>query len=195
MRRNRAGVEMNDPMSVDLLAREYDQLKQEQQARISHRDNLLYATLAVYGAAGLTALSGRPLAWLAAPLAAVVLGWTYVANDAKVSAIGAYIRTELGPHLTDLSGSAQPVFGWETWHRAADPHRRVRKVMWFGVDLTTYAAVPLGALTAYWSTGPYAAPLVAVSIAEAAAVLVLAGQINANADLIPPAAWRRRHQL
>lgn len=163
-------------VQVDLL--EYQQLKAEQLDRISRRDNLLYATLAAYGAAGWAALTGHVVAWLAAPVAAVVLGWTYLANDVMVTAIGRYVRTGLGPRLAEFA--SQEVFGWEHEH-PADRRRRSRKTLQLAVDLLAYVATPLGALVAYWSTGPRFVPLAAVSVLEAAAVVVLAAQISTYA--------------
>lgn len=166
---------------VDLL--EYQQLKAEQLDRISRRDNLLYATLAAYGAAGWAAMTGHAVAWLATPLVAVVLGWTYLANDAMVTAIGCYVRTGLGPRLAE--SARQEVFGWEHDH-PADRRRRSRKALQLVVDLIAFVAVPLGALVAYWSTGPRFIPFIVVSALEAGGVLVLAAQIYAYA-------FRERH--
>lgn len=161
---------------VNLL--EYQQLKAEQIDRISRRDNLLYATLAAYGAAGWAALTGHVVAWLAMPVAAVVLGWTYLANDVMVTAIGHYVRTGLGPRLAQVAH--QEVFGWEHDH-PTDHRRRSRKTLQLTVDLIAFTIAPLGALVAYWATGPREVPLIAVSVLEAGAVLVLAAQIYAYA--------------
>ncbi|GLY82050.1 hypothetical protein [Actinoallomurus iriomotensis] len=169
---------------IDLYTHEYDRLKDEQRARISHRDNLLYVTLAVYGASMASALAGKAPALLAVPLAAIILGWNYLANDTKVSDIGRYIRTELGPSLTSLTGGSYPVFGWENWHQTNDPRRSTRKTLWLVIDSTAYAVIPLGALLAFWVIGSPNALLIPASIIEAIAVLIFAAQIFTSANLV-----------
>jgi len=116
---------------------------------------------------------------LVLPPVCVILGWTYLVNDHKVTAIGQYIRRHLAPALSALAG--QPAFGWEVNHR--DDARRRRKHLQLGVDLATFCLPGLAALTAYWTRGPWTIPLLAVSVVEAVAALVLACQIVAYADL------------
>lgn len=169
----------------EFLALEYDKLKAEQIHRIGVRDNLLYATLAAYGATGYAAVNGKPVAVLALPIAAVVLGWTYLANDAKVSAIGTYIRDDLDPRLTGLAGGQSPMFGWETAHRS-DTRYRARKRQWLTVDLLTYCAIPLGALLSYWMVGPYSAALIALSVVECVAVAAVGCQVVRHTEFTLP---------
>src|SRR5688500_3373987 len=93
-----------------MLLLEYERIKEEQKSRIAFRDNLLYATLATMAAVIAAVLQdgGRPTLLLLLPPVSLVLGWTYLVNDEKVSAIGQYIRTDLAPRLSAVApdGSA-----------------------------------------------------------------------------------------
>lgn len=159
-----------------LLLAEYDRIKEEQKARIGFRDNLLYVTLASVTGVIAVSLQGRSAdLLLALPLVCIVLGWTYLVNDEKISAIGRYIRSELGPRLTALSAADAPIFGWEVYHRS-DRLRVPRKLMQALVDMTAYIAVPVIGLAAFWlhnSAGPL---LILVSVVEAAALVGMAVQ-------------------
>ncbi|WP_346777045.1 hypothetical protein [Streptomyces sp. HNM0575] len=88
-----------------LLMLEYERVKGEQQARIGFRDNLLYATLASMAAVVTAVLQrdGQAALLLLLPPVSVLLGWTYLVNDEKISAIGRYVREELSPRLADLT--------------------------------------------------------------------------------------------
>jgi hypothetical protein len=162
-----------------LLLAEYQSIKDEQRARIGFRDNLLYVTLTVVAAViAATAQAGRPSMLLALPPVCVVLGWTYLVNDEKISAIGRYVREELGPRLSQLAsgGSDFVAFGWEAAHRG-DARRGSRKAIQVVVDLTAFCAVPLAALVVFWVAGEGDGLLVALSVLEAVVVAGLAVQI------------------
>ena len=95
-----------------LLLAEYQAIKDEQKARIGFRDNLLYVTLAVVAAVIAAAGQAKQTAMLLAlPPVCVVLGWTYLVNDDKISAIGKYVRGDLGPRLAELAGGQQRGIG------------------------------------------------------------------------------------
>ncbi|WP_105970807.1 hypothetical protein [Streptomyces geranii] len=162
-----------------LLLAEYTVLKDEQKTRIGFRDNLLYVTLTVVAAVIAAAVqAGRPAMLLALPPVCVVLGWTYLVNDEKISAIGAYVRGELGPRLAQLAGT-QTSFGWEVAHRS-DARRRSRKAVQLAVDLLAFCLVPLAGLTVYWGAGDTGgAGLLVFSVVEALAVAGLAAQMVA----------------
>lgn len=172
-----------------LLLVEYQSVKDEQKARIGFRDNLLYVTLAVVAAvAAAAAQAGRTSMLLALPPVCVVLGWTYLVNDEKISAIGAYVRGDLGPRLAELAQvERSAVFGWEVAHRG-DARRASRKGIQCVVDLLAFCAVPLAGLVVYWSGGQVSPGLLAVSVAEALAVAGLAVQVVVYAGV--PAAGR-----
>jgi hypothetical protein len=193
-----------------LLMLEYERVKGEQQARIGFRDNLLYASLASM-AAVITAVlqrNGQTALLLLLPPVSVLLGWTYLVNDEKISAIGRYVREELSPRLAaladsrererdrerererardreqdgDPAGARTEVFGWETAHRG-DGRRWSRKCLQLAVDLITFCVAPVAAVVVYWTEGPGSVPLIAVSGVELAAIAVLAVQIVLYADL------------
>ncbi|MEU1321835.1 hypothetical protein [Streptomyces microflavus] len=175
----------NDPnISMEqLLVLEYEHIKDEQKSRIGFRDNLLYATLA--SMAGVVALSIDPetrAALLLLPPVSLLLGWTYLINDEKISAIGRYIREQIGPRLAVLQSDREKVFGWESAHRS-DPRRTVRKQIQLGVDLIAFCGAPLAALVVYWVGTPGGPLLITVSVLEALCTAALAWQIVMYADL------------
>ncbi|MFD3504699.1 hypothetical protein ACFWWT_22965 [Streptomyces sp. NPDC058676] len=162
-----------------LLLAEYQSVKDEQKARIGFRDNLLYVTLAVVAAVIAAAAQAEQASMLLAlPPVCVVLGWTYLVNDEKISAIGAYVREHLGPRIAALAEPAGgfEAFGWETAHRG-DTRRKSRKAVQLVIDLTAFCAVPLAALVVFWVDGDGGGLLVVLSGLEALAVTGLASQI------------------
>jgi hypothetical protein len=181
------------PKTADLLALvtlEYQQLKDEQRTRITARDGLIYATLAsVAGVLAAGVKTGSPLLLLVLPPAVLLLGWTYLANDRKVTEIGAYIRTDLATRARVLLPGADP-FGWETHHRihTTGSGRRGLKVGQLAVDLIAFClpaiAAPLVLVLGPWPTPAWA---IATALAEVAAAAVLADQIACAADLACPA--------
>ncbi|MHC3475463.1 hypothetical protein ACYF6T_43315 [Streptomyces sp. 7R007] len=161
-----------------LLLAEYQSVKDEQKARIGFRDNLLYVTLTVVAAVIAAAAQAKQASMLLAlPPVCVVLGWTYLVNDEKISAIGRYVRDELAPRLAHLAdgGREVEVFGWETAHRG-DARRSSRKAIQLAVDLTAFCAVPLAALVVFWSGGGNGG-LITLSVVEALAVAGLGVQV------------------
>ncbi|MFE8951911.1 hypothetical protein ACH4KU_11630 [Streptomyces althioticus] len=163
-----------------LLLAEYQSVKDEQKARIGFRDNLLYVTLAVVAAViAAAAQAKQPSMLLALPPVCVVLGWTYVVNDEKITAIGLYVRDSLGPRLAALAAgeSGFTTFGWEASH-GRDTRRRSRKAVQLAVDLTAFCAVPLAALVVFWAQDDgHGRLMVALSVLEALAVAGLASQV------------------
>lgn len=162
-----------------LLLAEYQSVKDEQKARIGFRDNLLYVTLAVVAAViAAAAQAKQPSMLLALPPVCVVLGWTYLVNDEKISAIGYYVRDDLGPKLAELAAPAGGfvTFGWEAYHRS-DTRRRSRKAIQTVVDLTAFCGVPLAALVVFWAGGDTGGLLITLSVLEALAVAGLGVQV------------------
>ncbi|GAA3507088.1 hypothetical protein [Streptomyces showdoensis] len=177
------------PAWLNLLVTEYQVIKEEQKVRIGFRDNLLYVTLAAVTAVIVAAAQAKaPLLLLALPPVCVILGWTYLVNDEKISAIGRYVRTDLGPRLvTALDAEAangtartartgRELFGWETAHRA-DARRGSRKLIQCLVDLSTFCLVPLAGLVLFWLGDDRGSAMLAASVAEALAIGVLGWQI------------------
>ncbi|GLY97642.1 hypothetical protein [Actinoplanes sp. NBRC 103695] len=174
-----------DSATLDVLRDELKTLKDEQRDRIRARDNMIYSlVLAIAAVVGGTRLAG-PAALLLLPPVALVLGWTYLTNDQKVSAIGRYLRTDLAIRIGALVGT--DVLRWETAHRN-DRRRRQRKGIQLAVDLTVFVLPAAAALIGYWVNGPSHALLLLVSILEATAVLISAWQLVAYADLTPASA-------
>ncbi|MEU5692013.1 hypothetical protein [Actinosynnema sp. NPDC020468] len=167
-----------------LLTLEYERLKEEQKTRIGFRDNLVYATLASMAAVIAATLSARGQANLALllPPVALLLGWTYLVNDEKISAAGRYIRTELAPRLAADLPPGTPVFGWESFHRG-DRRRRTRKVLQLAVDLGMFCVAPAAALVVFWASSPRSAAYLTISVVEGLAVLGLAVHLVLYADL------------
>jgi hypothetical protein len=170
---------------IDILLEGYKAAKSEQQARIGFRDNLLYVTLAATGAiTGFTfSKDGVNVALLAIPWVVLILGWTYVVNDEKISAIGGYIRHDLEPLLQKLTNCDESLFGWEVVHRS-DTYRSERKFVQLGIDLLTFAGSGLGAIAFYLVREPKV-PTAAYWICgiEAATMLLLSFEIATYADL------------
>jgi hypothetical protein len=172
-----------------LWAQEYERLKEEQAQRIATRDNLMYATLvSIAGVIFAMDQTGNPDLLLLLPPGCVILGWTYLVNDEKISAIGRYIRTDLGPRMATLLGSTEPVYGWEVAHRS-DSRRRTRKVAQLFVDLMTFCFPGLGAIITHYMVNGFHPLSVVVAAAVALVVLVLAQQITRNADLTRDEPW------
>lgn len=178
---------INDDTSLGkILLAEYEHLKKEQIVRIKYRDYLLYANLVA--AAAVIAATVRDTSnyqhpqvsfLLLLPVVSVILGWNYVVNDEKVSAIGRYLRSEVVQRLSALAGGV-PVLGWEETHRG-DSRRRSRKVIQLVIDILAFCGIPLAALGVFWSTGPVGF-LVVLSSVELVAVLGLVSQIIVYAD-------------
>jgi hypothetical protein len=173
-----------DVTTAKLLLVEYERLKEEQKTRIGFRDNLIYATLASMAAVIAAALSSKGQAnlLLLLPAVSLLLGWTYVVNDEKVSALGRYVRGHLEPNLVRLTGSAPDlVFQWEAAHRS-DRRRRSRKVLQVIVDIGTFCVTACAAIVVFWVNGPRTWPFLLLSFVELALVLALAVEIVRYAD-------------
>ncbi|MFE4105946.1 hypothetical protein [Almyronema epifaneia] len=173
--------------SLDVLLAEYNCLKSEQAQRIGFRDNLLYATLGVFGAIVSFAVSdpAHYYALLVIPWVCLILGWTYVVNDEKISSIGRYIRYKLVDKVKAHTGheDIETLFGWELAHRS-DQHRRRRKIQQLIVDEITFVVSGIIALSAFWylvTHPPFAVAL--LSWLELLLLLVLGVETFIYADL------------
>jgi len=158
----------------DLAVTEYQQIKSEQVARINTRDNLIYVTLVAIAGVLTVAHSAASRGYLLlVPAVAFVLGWTYLANDNMISAIGRYVREH--PALSAMR--------WETEH-PADKRRTSRKTIQLAVDLGTFCGSAAVALVAFWlAPDPQSPLLTAASAAEAIAVAVLGWQFTAYSGI------------
>ena len=173
--------------SLEVLLAEYNCLKSEQAQRIGFRDNLLYVTLGVFGAVVSFAVSdpAHYHALLVIPWVCLILGWTYVVNDEKISSIGRHIRYTLVDKVKKHTGheDLDALFGWEIAHRN-DKHRKRRKVQQLIVDEITFVASGLIALAAFWylvNNPPIGVTI--LSWAELILLIVLGVEIFIYADL------------
>lgn len=188
------GTPATDTTATVLAVRlsEYETLKDEQIKRIERRDHLVYATLTAIAGA-LVAADTFPVALLLLPAASLILGWTHLINDVKVSAAGAYLRGPLRERLEHLTGTS--VLGWEDTHRA-DPRRAQRKRIQLVVDLATFVAPALVALGGYAAlTRPPLLGWVAIVLQLAGAAVLAQQQITyADVARFPAGArgWRLR---
>ena len=142
---------------LEVYLQEYGKLKDEQAQRIGFRDNLLYVTLALFGTVLAFVLGDQrdPHGLLVLPWASLILGWTYLVNDQKISAIGRYIRYTLVEKVSNLAcragadiGEIESIFGWEIAHRS-DKRRNRRKIEQFIIDEIAFVFSGLAALIAF----------------------------------------------
>lgn len=175
-----------DPVLKVWMA-EYDKLKTEQAQRIGFRDNLLYATLGVYGVIVTFAFGATPnyTALLVLPWVCIILGWTYLVNDEKISAIGRYIRLTLVEKVKDKTGYSDlnSLFGWEIAHRDDDRRKR-RKIEQLVIDELTFVFSGIAALITFWLVVPQPALAANIlAIIELILLIILGIEIIIYADL------------
>jgi len=177
---------------LSIYFQEYGKLKDEQAQRIGFRDNLLYVTLAVFTTVLAFALGekGNSYALLALPWVSLVLGWTYLVNDQKITAIGQYIRCTLIEKIARLASRSgadideiDSILGWEVAHRS-DQHRKRRKIEQLLIDEIVFVVSGIAALVAFRIMVHSIHPLAQVlAWAELVLLLILAIEIFIGADL------------
>ncbi len=166
--------------SLDLVVLEYGHLKEEQRIRITSRDNLIYATLVAIGAVCGTAVQLRSTAvLLALPAVCVLLGWTSVSNDRKVTEIGRYIRLNLASKLAMRMPVDSDLFGWESAHRAG-PGYRLRVSVQAAASIVTFCLPGAAAILANIDLIVRSWPVAAIVIVESVGVILLAQQVFSN---------------
>ncbi|NEP03270.1 MAG: hypothetical protein F6K58_32460 [Symploca sp. SIO2E9] len=172
---------------LEIFLKEYDKLKSEQAQRIGFRDNLLYVTLGLFGTVVSFAVSNPSnyYALLVIPWICLILGWTYVVNDEKISAIGRYIRHKLVDKVKEHTSytELETLFGWEIAHRS-DKHRKRRKIEQLIIDEITFVVSGIVALSTFWLLVPQ--PTLGVTILtwiELLLLIVLGVEIFIYADL------------
>lgn len=185
---------MGEQSSVlEVYLQEYDKLKDEQIARIGFRDNLLYVTLGVFGAVISFGISSKfYYSLLIVPWVCLILGWTYLNNDEKVSAIGRYIRTDLSERIRSQVSEPEgaQMFGWEVAHRGDDRRLR-RKLNQLAINSVTFFCSGVVSLLAFWwlVSNP-ALPIRIVWWIELLFMVFLAWEIFVYADLTRSAAQK-----
>ena len=175
-----------DPI-LDVFLKEYDKLKSEQTQRIGFRDNLLYVTLGVFGAVVSFAVSNPSnyYALLVIPWVSVILGWNYLVNDEKISAIGKYIRLTLVEKVKEKTSHSdiESFFGWEIAHRS-DNRRKRRKIEQLIIDEITFVLSGIFAIVAVYLLIPQSSLLINIlAIVELLLLIVLGIEIIIYADL------------
>ncbi|MEL7353943.1 MAG: hypothetical protein AAF171_02335 [Cyanobacteria bacterium P01_A01_bin.116] len=178
---------MNEDLVLNVWLAEYDKLKAEQSQRIGFRDNLLYVTLGVFGGVASFAVSKEAnyYAFLILPWTCLILGWTYLVNDEKISAIGRYIRLTLVDKIKERSdySDLNSLFGWEIAHRS-DPRRSRRKIEQLIIDEITFVVSGIVALVAFWGlVSDISIAVYILSGIEFFLLLVLGWEIVVYADL------------
>ncbi len=147
----------NTQRMLEVYLQEYEKLKDEQAQRIGFRDNLLYFTLGIFGAVISFAVSNKAnyYALLVIPWVCLILGWTYLVNDEKITSIGRYIRLNLVEKIKEQTGNTdiESIFGWEIAHRN-DHRRRRRKIEQLIIDQITFVFSGITALIAFWFLAP-----------------------------------------
>ena len=174
------------PQMLQVYLQEYDKLKEEQAQRIGFRDNIIYVTLGLFGAVLSFALSNQTnyYALLVIPWICLILGWTYLVNDEKISAIGSYIRLTLAEKIKEETGYTDPesIFGWEIAHRS-DRRRKRRKIEQLIIDEITFVLSGIVTLLAFLFLVPQ--PPIMIYILggiELVFLLILALEITIYAD-------------
>lgn len=175
-------------VKINAYFHEYEKLKDEQTARIGFRDNLIYVSLGVFG--GLLSFSladtTHQYALLIVPWVSVVLGWTYLINDEKISSIGAYIRDDLCRRVQGELELTPPhanlVFAWEIYHRR-DKHRVRRKIQQLVVDQIAFVGPGIASLSAVMLIGPkLTLLLLSIVVVDAVFLLWIAAEIFVYSD-------------
>lgn len=140
---------------TEFLLKEYETVKAEQAARIGFRDNLLYVTLTLFGGILAYSLSDKhTIALLILPWVCLIMGWTYLVNDEKITALGRYVRYKLSNqiakelNIAENTADMEWIFGWETAHRS-DTRRSRRKIEQLLIDEITFVLSGIGALIGF----------------------------------------------
>ncbi len=176
------------PSKLFFLMLEFAKLKDEQLGRIGFRDTMIHVHLSLVGATfgfGLTQAENMDMV-LIIPWICFIMGWTYLANDEKISAIGRYIREELEPRVREsISSPGGSVFRWEWYHRMVEG-RYNRKIWQFIVDLTAFVLSGFAAIVARYlfRTGSEKSgwPIVLLIVIQSAMLIALGFQFYAHAD-------------
>lgn len=163
-------------LETHLFMLEYYRLKDEQLKRMEYRDQMLHVHLGIVGATMAWSMAHEPYALLAIPWVCFVLGWAYLVNDERISAIGRYIREQLRPCLERRVGKpTSPILGWEVAHRA-DQGRTERRVWQMIADQIAFVASGLLALGVFLKeTWPLDSLALTSLVTIEAALLVLIG--------------------
>ena len=130
----------------------------------------------------------NPYGLVVLPWVCLVLGWTYLVNDEKISAIGKYIREQLVPKISKQMDNmsredTESIFGWEFAHRS-DKRRQQRKLQQLIIDEIAFVFSGIAGLIAFWFlvTQPHWAIQV-LCFVELGLLIMLGVEIFVYADL------------
>ena len=165
-------MSQNKSSVLDVYLQEYDKLKDEQTSRIGFRDNLLYINLATIGAVLSFIFSKESsgdipkyVALLVVPWISSILGWTYLINDDKISALGDYFKESLSINIKAeisevLSETAEDLLiGWEKFNKTYKRRTR-RKIQQLVIDEFAFVAPAFLSVMSYFSITPSVPPMV-----------------------------------
>lgn len=124
-------------------------------------------------------------ALLVIPWVCLILGWAYLINDEKISAIGRYIRLTLVEKIQEqtVSTNRESILGWEIAHRS-DKSRRRRKIEQLIIDEITFVVSGMATIFIFWFLVPQ--PPLGINILcliELVVLLLLGVEIIIYADL------------
>jgi hypothetical protein len=177
-----ATPEQTPEQVMALIAMEYKQLKDEQTARIIARDGMIAVTLgSIVLAAAKVGPLNVPLVLLALPAGLLIMGWTYLANDRKVTEIGHYVGRDLAQRAQALVPGWDP-FAWETRHLKVCGRRRHKRIQAV-VDLVMFCGSAAAALALLWSNYHLPSWAATTALVELAATVALGWEILRAADL------------
>ena len=169
---------------IELSILEYEKLKDEQIQRIGFRDNILYVTLVAVGGVISFALGSVKThsAMLLVPWICIILGWTYIVNDEKISSIGKYIRQKLEKRIQREANLSETVlFGWEMEHRT-DKKRFQRKILQCMIDEIAFCLSGIFSVIAYIALDVPSSYMIIVGLVEIFLLLGLGIQLVLYAD-------------
>ena len=172
---------------INFLIKEYEKLKDEQRTRIDFRDKMTFITLGSIGGV-FSFVIQKPeyfTALLVLPFVCIVLGWTYLTNDDKISEIGTYCKEVLIPKLEnlDIESSLSILPSWEDFHRNVIK-RKEKKVIQLIIDLGLFCVSAIVSLVVFFCLGKnFSYPYIILASAEGLLVFYLAYQFIFHSPL------------
>ena len=163
------------PNPLFFVMLEYAKLKEEQLKRIELRDRMVDLNLAAVGVIGAWAFTHQqpPYSLLLIPWVCVVMGWSYLFNDDKVSALGEYFRRDMADRLgKNLGVPPEELFQWEVLHRSV-PSRRFQKCLQFFVDQVTFVLSGIAAIVVLVYLAPPESAIMWATVGIEAAFLLM----------------------
>lgn len=163
--------------------KEYEKLKDEQKARISFRDQMIYISLGVIGATFSFTLqyNNYLIILLILPFICFILGWTYLINDIKISEIGNYIQNKLIPNM--IMTEASPIDSWENFHKKA-PLRLKIKIIQLIIDISMFCGSAFISIILYFTLNDISTISIIISSIEIILIIFLSYLFISSSPLI-----------